>query len=86
MPLEHLEKKCVYLHDVTTIKWLIFCFSFSREEVLREQFGIGLQAAARGSTGPSSSNQETVEEPQEVSPEFLAALPPEVQQEVKVCF
>ncbi|XP_066927721.1 E3 ubiquitin-protein ligase HUWE1-like isoform X2 [Clytia hemisphaerica] len=65
-----------------------------REEVLREQFGIRLQST-RATTGSSSSGAGpslsllqqgaaavTSDPPQEVSPEFLAALPEEFQREV----
>ena len=62
-----------------------FFVLFYREEVLREQFGIGMLASARGGTAAGPSNQAAGnDEPQEVSPEFLAALPPEVQQEVRM--
>lgn len=69
----------------------LFCH---REEVLREQFGIRLQST-RATTGSSSSGAGpslsllqqgaaavTSDPPQEVSPEFLAALPEEFQREV----
>lgn len=63
-----------------------FCKYFlNREEVLREQFGIRLRTTNNGAA-PQVSNTDTSDptEPQEVSPEFLAALPPDVQQEVGI--
>ena len=58
---------------------------FFREEVLRDQFGIRLQSQGLPSIAMPTAGSNTAgpnEPPQEVSPEFLAALPPEMQQEV----
>ena len=65
------------------ISILVFLLCNFREEVLREQFGIRLRATQDlSSFQQASANNEPLQEPQEVSPEFLAALPLEVQQEV----
>jgi len=61
--------------------------------VLREQFGIRLQPGGVGATssgnepgaGPSTAVDDG-DPPQEVSPEFLAALPEEVQREVYISY
>ena len=56
---------------------------YCREEVLREQFGIRL---SRPISTASVSQANAPEEPQEISPEFLAALPADMQREVSKCF